>query len=113
VPVWGFGENNLYENLAADSPYLQRWQRRIQKAITVAPLMVSGRGVFSYGGGLVPRRRPITVVVGAPIHVDEPDPNPSKEQIEKLHKKYKAAVSELFHRYRDIYDPKARDVVFV
>jgi hypothetical protein len=113
VPVWGFGENNLYENLAVNWPFLQRWQRRIQKIISVAPLMVSGRGVFSYAGGLIPRRRPITVVFGAPIHVGKPNPNPSQEQIQKFHKEYKEAVLELFRRYRDIYDPKARDIVFV
>lgn len=59
--MWGFGENNLYENMAIDSPTIRRWQQRIQRALTFAPLLVAGRGVFSYTGGLMPRRRPITV----------------------------------------------------
>ena len=113
VPVWGFGENNLYENLAIDWPWAQRWQRRIQKAVAFAPLVVSGRGVFSYSGGLVPRRRPITVVFGTAIDVGDPDPNPTAERVRELHERYKAAVQELFRNYRDIYDPKAADIQFI
>jgi len=113
VPVWGYGENNLYENLTISSPTLRKWQRRIQKVLSVAPLLVAGRGVFSYSGGLMPRRRPITVVVGAPLDVGKPDPDPSQEKITKVHEAYKQAVLELFQRHKDIYDPKAEPIEFV
>lgn len=113
VPMWGFGENNLYENLAVNSPNLRRWQRRIQRIISFAPLLVAGRGVFSYSGGLIPHRRPITVVVGEPIFVGEAESEPSMERIAKYHKMYKEAVLELFDTYKDIYDPKAEPIQFV
>ena len=113
VPMWGFGENNLYENLAVNSPNLRRWQRRIQRIISFAPLLVAGRGVFSYSGGLIPHRRPITVVVGQPIFVGEAESEPSMERIAKYHKMYKEAVLELFDTYKDIYDPKAEPIQFV
>ena len=45
----GIGET-LYEN-AAVCPWIQKWQRRIQRVLTFAPLMVQGRGVFSYSSG--------------------------------------------------------------
>ena len=113
VPVWGFGENNLYENMAVGHPWIQKWQRRIQRVLTFAPLMVQGRGVFSYSSGLVPHRRPISVVVGAPVDVGPADPQPSREKVQAVHKRYKEAVLELFETYRDIYDPKAADIVMV
>lgn len=113
VPVWGFGENNLYENLAVKSPSVRKFQRRLQKAISFAPLIMEGRGVFSYSGGLIPHRRPITVVVGDPIHTGKPDPNPSNERIAEVHKQYQEAVTKLFNSYKDIYDPKAEPLEFV
>lgn len=107
VPCWGFGENNLYENLAANSPKLRKWQRRVQKVISFAPLLVAGRGVFTYSAGLIPHRRPITVVVGEPIETGPADANPSNEKIQEIHLKYIQAVERIFNTYKEIYDPKA------
>lgn len=113
VPVWGFGENNLYENLAVKSPTVRWWQRRLQKAISFAPLLMEGRGVFSYSGGLIPHRRPISVVVGDPIPTGEANPNPTNEQIAAVHKRYQEALMDLFNTHKDIYDPKAEPLQFV
>eukprot|EP01062_Namystynia_karyoxenos_P006682 TRINITY_DN12342_c0_g1_i1.p1 TRINITY_DN12342_c0_g1~~TRINITY_DN12342_c0_g1_i1.p1 ORF type:complete len:524 (+),score=180.40 TRINITY_DN12342_c0_g1_i1:130-1572(+) len=112
VPMWGFGENNLYENLAVSSSRIRRWQRRIQRVLSFAPVLVAGRGVFTYTGGLLPFRRPVTVVIGAPIAVEKIE-KPTDEQIHEKHREYCEAVKELFNLYRDIYDPKARDIEFV
>ena len=103
----------MYENLAIGHPFIQKWQRRIQRLVTFAPLLVQGRGVFSYSSGLVPHRRPITTVVGSPIDMGPPDPHPSREKVKKYHEMYKKAVVELFNNYREIYDPKAGDVEFI
>eukprot|EP00811_Abedinium_folium_P032337 NODE_5390_length_1775_cov_49.375607.p1 GENE.NODE_5390_length_1775_cov_49.375607~~NODE_5390_length_1775_cov_49.375607.p1 ORF type:complete len:470 (+),score=80.38 NODE_5390_length_1775_cov_49.375607:85-1494(+) len=113
VPVWGFGENNLYSNLTVGSPALRRWQCRVQKIISVAPLLMEGRGIFTYGGGLIPHRRPITAVVGQPIHTGKPDPNPSSERIEEVHAQYKEAVAAIFNTFKDIYDPRAEPLEFL
>ena len=88
-------------------------QRRIQQMISVAPLLVAGRGVFSYSGGLIPHRRPISVVVGEPVDVGPAEKNPSPERIQKVQEQYRAAVLKLFERHRPIYDPKAEDITFV
>jgi 2-acylglycerol O-acyltransferase 2 len=112
VPIWGFGENNIFENLAVNSPAVLAWQRNVQKLLTFAPVMVAGRGVFSYSGGMLPHRRPITVVFGAPIAVEK-DPDPSPEKVAEVHEKYKAAVLELFNSLKDIYDPKAEQIEFI
>jgi len=117
VPMWGFGENNLYENLVVGSPRVQRWQRRIQRMISFAPLLVAGRGVFSYSGGLIPHRRPITVVVGDPIPVGPAAGfganNIDPQRLDELHTRYLAAVRDLFGKYKDIYDPKAEPIEFI
>lgn len=117
VPVWGFGENNLYENLALNSPRVLEFQRKVQKMLTFAPLWVAGRGVFSYSGGLLPRRRPITVVVGDPIPVqkltEHDDQDTINKRVRETHARYKAAVLELFNKHKDIYDPKAEPIEFI
>ena len=113
VPMWGFGENNVYENLAVGNTRILRWQRRIQRVITFAPLLVQGRGVFSYSGGFIPHRRPITVVIGDPIHVGKAEAEPSQERIQEVHERYKAAVQDLFDKFKDIYDPKAEPLQFI
>ena len=87
------------------------FQRKIQKLLTFAPVMVAGRGVFSYSGGILPHRRPITVVFGAPIKVEK-DANPSSEKVQELHARYKAAVVDLFESLKDIYDPRAEPITF-
>ena len=58
--MWGFGENNLYENMAIDSPTIRRWQQRIQRALTFAPLLVAGAGGRGGGlGGVIRLRREV------------------------------------------------------
>eukprot|EP01059_Diplonema_ambulator_P030274 TRINITY_DN5109_c0_g1_i2.p1 TRINITY_DN5109_c0_g1~~TRINITY_DN5109_c0_g1_i2.p1 ORF type:complete len:469 (+),score=142.61 TRINITY_DN5109_c0_g1_i2:50-1408(+) len=83
VPCYSFGENSLYDNLSADRPRIVKWQRRLQRMLTFAPLFVAGRGIFSYSGGLIPHRRPVTTVVGKPIPVEKTD-NPSPEMIKEV-----------------------------
>jgi len=113
VPIYSFGENNLFANLAVESRQVRYWQRRIQRILSFAPLLVAGRGVFSYSGGVIPHRRPISVVVGKPIYVGEPVEHPSRERLHEVHAQYKEAVRDIFETYKDIYDPKAMPLEFV
>eukprot|EP01061_Rhynchopus_euleeides_P013427 TRINITY_DN23447_c1_g2_i1.p2 TRINITY_DN23447_c1_g2~~TRINITY_DN23447_c1_g2_i1.p2 ORF type:complete len:516 (+),score=228.06 TRINITY_DN23447_c1_g2_i1:60-1607(+) len=112
VPMYSYGENSLYENLSADRPRLLAWQRRIQKLLTFAPLLVAGRGVFSYSGGLIPHRRPITLVIGEPVSFGKKE-NPTNEEVEAAHAKYIEVLRDLFNRYRNIYDPRCEDLILV
>lgn len=71
-----------------------------------------GRGVFQYAFGFLPRRHPITVVVGRPISVDKVE-NPSEAQVNQLHKQYLEALQSLYKEYNPIYgDPKV-DLHFI
>ena len=66
-------------------PSWLKWQRRIQQVLSFAPLLVAGRGVFSYSGGLLPHRRPITVVIGDPIDVGKAVKEPSDARVAEVH----------------------------
>ena len=46
------------------------------------------------------------------LHIEK-DENPSQEKIVKYHTMYKQAIKELFNNYRDIYDPKVKNIEFV
>eukprot|EP00760_Papus_ankaliazontas_P029574 PhM_4_TR4298/c0_g1_i1/m.45099/K14457/MOGAT2, MGAT2; 2-acylglycerol O-acyltransferase 2 len=110
VPVYAFGENDVYHNLAAEKPELRKMQRRIQKVVSFAPLLVQGRGVFTYSGGLIPHRRPISVVVGDAIDLPR-TPEPTQQQIDEAHAKYCAALTKLYNTYRNLYDPETELVI--
>ncbi|UJR13194.1 hypothetical protein I4U23_000216 [Adineta vaga] len=77
VPVISFGENELYRRYK-NIPW--------------------GRLLF----GHIPLRRPVTTVVGKPIHVDK-NLNPTSEDIDQLHQKYIQSLEQLYefnkHKY--------------
>jgi 2-acylglycerol O-acyltransferase 2 len=63
VPVFSFGETDLYDQLyRPEGSTLRRIQNHIRKAIGLAPIIFSGRGFFQYSFGLIPKRLPVTVV---------------------------------------------------
>ncbi len=65
MPVLAFGETDVYD--VEHPPWAEALQARMQKLMGFAVPLFHGRGVFSYDYGIVPYRRPISVVVGAPI----------------------------------------------
>ncbi|KAJ8946388.1 hypothetical protein NQ318_011794 [Aromia moschata] len=60
VPVFSFGETDLYDQL--DWPPLRWFQEKLRKWIALAPVVPIGRGFFQYSFGLIPRNRPVTTV---------------------------------------------------
>ena len=52
--------------------------------------------------GILPYRKPIHVVVGAPIEVERIE-YPSKEDIEELHARYVEELTKLYDIYNPIY----------
>ncbi|CAG2170993.1 unnamed protein product [Oppiella nova] len=88
VPVLSFGENDLYEQkvFAPDS-----WFRKCQE-YALAKLHVT----IPIPSTIIPRRRPVTTVVGKPIDVPKVD-NPSDDEINRLHKQYIKSLEKLFN----------------
>jgi hypothetical protein len=67
VPVLAFGETDVYD--VEHWPWAEALQARMQKLLGFAVPVFHGRGIFNYDFGLLPYRRPITVVVGAPLEL--------------------------------------------
>lgn len=103
VPVFTFGETDLYDQLHnPEGSVVRKIQEFIRRVTTVAPVIPIGRGLFQYSFGIVPRRRPVTTVVGKPVDVPK-IPEPTKEDIEKYHQLFKDALIELFEENKAKY----------
>ncbi|CAF4095352.1 unnamed protein product, partial [Rotaria sordida] len=78
VPVFSFGENDLYEQLANPrGSKLRQFQVMLQKKTGYTIPFFRGRGVFQYAFGFLPNRRAINTYVGEPIEL----PKLSREEI--------------------------------
>ncbi|KAH9599488.1 Diacylglycerol acyltransferase [Trypanosoma melophagium] len=103
VPVYAFGENDVYRiPRMAESRLWKRIERTLRKYTTFAIPIFVGRGWFNYGFGILPHRRPIVVVVGAPLIVPK-IPNPTEEELQEWHDKYVLALQQLFNDHHGVY----------
>ncbi|XP_014468412.1 PREDICTED: 2-acylglycerol O-acyltransferase 1-like [Dinoponera quadriceps] len=108
VPVFSFGETNLFTQLySSEGTFFRRVQHYIRKIIGLAPVVFSGRGFFQYSFGLIPKREPITVVVGSPMELPK-IAEPTAEQINEHHSKFVQNLIELFETQKHNYvkDPE-------
>lgn len=107
VPIFSFGENDLYDQVE-NSPgsWLRLIQNRLQKIMGISLPLFHGRGIFQYNFGLLPYRRPITTVVGKPIRVQKIQ-NPSQEEVDRLHQHYIKELCDLFEAHKLKYNVPA------
>ncbi|WVR08931.1 hypothetical protein IAU60_005990 [Kwoniella sp. DSM 27419] len=103
VPVFSFGENDIYEQLANDKgSWVYKLQKNFQKAFGFTLPLFYGRGLFNYNYGLMPFRHPIVSVVGKPIRVKK-DTNPSDEAVQEMQHLYIEELMRIWDRYKDLY----------
>jgi len=103
VPVFSFGENDLYQQADnARGTTLRQVQEFFKNNIGVSPPMFYGRGVFNYSFGLLPVRTPIHTVVGKPIELPQED-YPSDEVVKHYHQIYMQELSKLFDEHKTKY----------
>ncbi|WVW79500.1 hypothetical protein I302_101469 [Kwoniella bestiolae CBS 10118] len=103
VPVFSFGENDIYEQLAnAKGSWVYTLQKNFQKMFGFTLPLFYGRGLFNYNYGLMPFRHPIVSVVGKPIHVKK-DPHPSDEHVQEMQQLYIEELMRIWDRYKDLY----------
>ena len=88
VPVVSFGEWNLMENIKM--PFLQSLSRKIFGF--PFPFVPFGATIC------MPRRSPVTIVVGDPVDYGTVSTPPSSADIERVHKIYFRAVNDIFER---------------
>ncbi|MFH4973389.1 hypothetical protein AB6A40_000098 [Gnathostoma spinigerum] len=106
VPSYSFGENDLYGQM--DNPIgskLRSVQDLIKKKCGFCPPVFFGQSILlNIGIGMLPRRTPITTVIGSPIRIEKVDGEPSSEQIAKVHTKYCEELYKLFEAYKHLHN---------
>lgn len=127
VPSYNFGENDIFRQLPNKKGsklrtiqvriifdwYNLTFKEAIKRRIGFCPPIYIGRGFFNKYFGLLPFRRPITMVVGAPIPVEKTE-NPTNEQIDELHAKYVKALIDLFNQHKETYGvPKEKELLIL
>lgn len=103
VPVISFGESNLYDLIDYKPGSLVRFiQDTIKQYTYVAPIHFNGRGLLQYNFGLLPKRHPVTTVIGAPIHVQKIS-NPTDKDLNETHILFCKQLTELFETHKSKY----------
>ncbi|KAG0011135.1 diacylglycerol O-acyltransferase 1 [Entomortierella chlamydospora] len=106
VPTLAFGENELYEVYVVPKKSKTYQVQQLLKRVCGFTLpMFNGRGIFNYGIGFLPRRKPVFIVIGKPIHVEKVEGSPTLEQLKELQNKYIDEVMDIWERYKDQYAP--------
>lgn len=103
VPVISYGENNMYEIVDyKPGSWVRIFQDTFKRYTNVTPIHFNGRGYLQYTFGLIPRRYPITTVVGAPIHLKKiRDPN--ETEINEAHALFCRKLKDLFEKHKSKY----------
>lgn len=99
VPLYNFGENQLY-----DVPAWSRNACQWFKDMTGAGVPF---GIGRWGLPFLPKPGHLSLRLGAPVEVGPADPNPSDERVEEVFFAYCAELHNVFLRYKDMALPAA------
>lgn len=102
VPMYVFGENDLFEQL--QYPWLQKVQGWLQTKMKFALPVFYGKF------GFIPKRTPLTAVMGKPIEVEK-NPKPSYKEIERMHGRYLEELRRVYEKFKPTYDPEGDDLI--
>ncbi|KAI8454414.1 diacylglycerol acyltransferase-domain-containing protein, partial [Phakopsora pachyrhizi] len=108
VPVFSFGENDVYAQLSnPEGTLLFYLQKKFQAVFGFTLPVFHGRGIFNYSLGLLPYRHRIVSVVGNPIRVEQ-NKGPTIEEIEKVQILYINELTRIWDKYKDVYAPNRK-----
>lgn len=107
VPVYSFGENELYE--VPTTTRIRWFQESMMRWVGYTMPVYMGAGCASTAAQAtplnpVPRRHPVITIVGDPIACEQ-IADPSQEQIDDLKSRYIERLKEIFDRFADQYAP--------
>jgi 2-acylglycerol O-acyltransferase 2 len=103
VPAYTFGENEAWDQMPnPEGSWVRCCQRTSQKLLGFSTPFFYGRGIFQYSFGLLPYRRPLLTVLGAPIECEQCD-HPTEAQVDALLDRYIAALVRLYNDHVDEY----------
>mmetsp|Transcript_7413 Transcript_7413/g.11898 ORF Transcript_7413/g.11898 Transcript_7413/m.11898 type:complete len:832 (+) Transcript_7413:2044-4539(+) len=92
IPMFSFGECLTFDNI-----YMPKVQTFFKNTFGFPfPFVMLGQ----YGLP-VPRRVPITIAMGAPVHPVKKNENPTEEEITELHERYFQALEDLFEEFKN------------
>ncbi|KAI8899397.1 diacylglycerol acyltransferase [Globomyces pollinis-pini] len=104
VPVLGFGENELYDQLKHPFFDWMHYLARIGKF--ACPLFIGNYGIL-------PHRYPLITVVGKPLDIIQND-HPSDEEISRVHQEYMNSLQNLYNAHKDKYHlNRVREMKFI
>jgi len=108
VPSFAFGEAGTYRQAGG---LANSFHHSVKKFLGMAPVIFYGRGWLQNTFGILPERKPITVVVGKPIDVEKNE-NPTYDEIEDLHDEYMIELKNLYLKYNLKYgDPSIKLII--
>lgn len=99
VPVIGFGENELFDRIDVKSsrllgPLAKLWEWSVGHKVAFS----TGRfNIFC------PHRKPLNVVVGKPIPVQQQRYDPDEKYIEELHFQYRVELEKLWDDWKAVF----------
>jgi len=103
VPVFSFGENDIFEQLSNEKgTTVYNIQKRFQATFGFTMPLFHGRGLLNYNFGLMPHRRTIVSVFGRPIKTEKCE-QPTKEMIEEIQQQYIDELMRIWNTYKDSY----------
>jgi len=102
VPVYGFGVNDLYNQISI----CKELRMKILKKTKVALTFATGRYFFN----LLPAKTPIHVVVGQPIAVQKNE-TPSDEEVDSLHQQYIDSLVKIYNTHKKEFGFGDRELI--
>lgn len=100
VPVYSFGEADLYGQMSANFPMLKKIQTKFQSVFGISLPLITN---------IIPRRTKIVSVAALPIEVTK-NPNPTEAEIDEYLAKYIASLERVYNKFAPKYisDPEKR-----
>ena len=94
-------ENELYDQVQPEQhPLIHKTQLVIKKVLGFTVPLFHARGVFNYDVGMMPYRRPLNIVVGRPIKVQQAS-KPEEAYVDELHDVYVKELERIWEEWRD------------
>ena len=101
VPILAFGENELYDQVQSEEhPFIHKMQLVVKKILGFTVPLFHARGVFNYDVGMMPYRRPVNVVVGKPIKVQQAS-KPDEAYVDEIHAFYVEELERIWEEWKD------------
>ena len=101
VPILAFGENELYDQVQPEQhPAIHKVQLVIKKILGFTVPLFHARGVFNYDVGMMPYRRPVNVVVGKPIKIQQAS-KPDDAYVDEIHALYVKELERIWEEWKD------------